>query len=148
MSYTVDNREGLRIPGFYNEHSCFCGICALFFDVGLCVGNFDNNSFLAYIFLLIQYFTMLICMNKKPQANIRQFHSCTHTLLFSCVKYIDAYSDTYHLHLYLNQISFSTDSFSSLMPKSYSPEKKMFSQFSLAISQACRILLVSSKWIF
>lgn len=66
---------------------------------------------------------MLICMNKKPQANTRQFHSCTHSLLFSCVKYIDAYADTYLLRLYLNQISFCTDSFSGLMPKSFTPEK-------------------------
>jgi len=62
-------------------------------------------------------------MNKKTQANIRQFHSCTHSLLFSCVKYIDVYADTYLLRLYLDQISFSTDSISSLMPKSYSPQK-------------------------
>lgn len=67
----------------------------LLLDVGLYVGNFDNESFLAYIFLLIQYLTMLICMNKKPQANIRQFHSCTYSLLYSCVKYIDANADTY-----------------------------------------------------
>lgn len=69
---------------------------------------------------------MLICMNKKPQANIRQFHSCTHSLLFSCVKYIDAYTDTYLLRLYLNQISFCTDSFSGLMPKSFTSEKKRY----------------------
>lgn len=67
----------------------------LLLDVGLYVGNFDNESFLAYIFLLIQYLTMLICMNKKPQANIRQFYSCAYSLLYSCVKYIDANADTY-----------------------------------------------------
>lgn len=88
----------------------------LLLDVGLCVGNFDNESFLAYIFLLIQYLTMLICMNKKPQANIRKFHHCTYSLLCSCVKYIDENADTYLLHLCLNQISFCTDSFSSLVP--------------------------------
>lgn len=70
---------------------------------------------------------MLICMNKKTQANIRQFHSCTHSLLFSRVKYIDAYADTYLLRLYLNQISFCTDSFSGLMPKSYTPQRKISS---------------------
>lgn len=77
----------------------------LLLDVGLCVGNFDNESFLAYIFLLIQYLTMLICMNKKTQVNIRKFHYCTYSLLYSCVKYIDGNADSYILHLCLNQIS-------------------------------------------
>lgn len=91
------------------------GPCLLLY-VGLCVGNFDNESILAYIFLLIQYLIMLICMNKKPQANIRKFHYCTYSLLYYCVKYIDENADTYFLHLCLDQITFCTDSFSSRVP--------------------------------
>lgn len=67
---------------------------------------------------------MLICMNKNTQANIRQFHSCTHSLLFCCVKYTDEYADICLLRFCFNQISFCTDPFSGLMPESYAPQKK------------------------
>lgn len=88
LSCTVHNGNGLRKSYLYNEKCCFCGICALFaFDAGLCVGNFDNYSFLASIFLLIQYLAMLIHMNKNTQANIRQFHSYTLTPVFLCQVY-------------------------------------------------------------
>lgn len=70
-----------------------CDLCLACFRCWIVFRKFWQWLFLAQTFLLIQYLTMLIWMGKKkttkPQANIQQCHSCTHSFLFSCDKYTD-----------------------------------------------------------
>lgn len=131
-SFVLQCTGHLRKTDQYNKNSYFCGIWALFaFRCWIVCRKFWQWVFFGiHIFINSIFNYANLYEQKTPkQTSENSITALTH----SCVKYIDANADTYLLHLCLDQISFCTDSLSSLVPILQARKKDWFSQFSLAI---------------